>query len=50
MQVKVVSITGKDFSPLFTDTLGSSTPSFACFSDGLFIRCTQSKVQKRGIL
>ena len=46
MQVKVVSITGKDFSPRSTETLGSSCPSFP----GLFIRCTQSKVQKRGIL
>lgn len=46
MQVNVVSITGKDFSPFSTDTLGSSCPSLP----GLLSRCTQSNVQKRGIL
>ena len=46
MQVNVVSITGKDFSPRSTETLGSSCPSLP----GLFMRCTQSNVQKRGIL
>ena len=46
MQVKVVSSTGNDFSPRSTDTRGSSFPSLP----GVLSRCTQSNVQKRGIV
>lgn len=46
MHVNVVSMTGKDFSPRSTETRGNSFPSLP----GLLSRCTQSNVQKRGIL